>query len=252
MTAHIYSLQAQVDALHASVSAWWNTSSSNSTFDNGSHIPRLSPPARTISETPGSQSQYESNQQYERPRSQEPTSNVYRTGNTQSAHQVGIVAPEDPVDNTEGTLQPVQVEEQSAFHRDKDPLWRIGRVEALRLLSVYENDIGTMEPLIDTRKLTEQAMTLYAFMEAAIKTQLFRGDLLGSDTLEGDYVHALKMVLAIALVVENGGESELAQDLFESVRPAVEKKMWSTDVDFPSVTLIALVVSVPQACYFFP
>ena len=57
-------------------------------------------------------------------------------------------------------------------------------------------------------------------------------------------VQTLKMVLAIALTLENREESKMGRALFESVRPAVERKILGTEVDFGSVTIIALVVSL--------
>ena len=79
-----------------------------------------------------------------------------------------------------------KVESSLALHPEKDPIWSIDRTQALRLLLVYEDEIGSMESLVDTVNLGDQAMMLFDFMEAAIKTRLFRGDLYGADALDGD------------------------------------------------------------------
>ena len=109
------------------------------------------------------------------------------------------------------------------FHRGKDPLWMVPQAEAVRLCQVYEDEMGLMYPVLDIEDVIAYAQQLYPFMEAARRTGLMQQGMPGSDTLDDADTSILKLVIAIGLVVEAGGRSDLAKRLFQSVQSTVDK-----------------------------
>lgn len=131
----------------------------------------------------------------------------------------------------------------SAVHPSKDPIWSINREEALRLCRVYEEEIGIMYPLVDIEKLTQQINLLYTFMEAALRTGFAQRGLPGSDGLQDDSTNILKMILAVTLIVEGSGQSDLGQRLYLSMKPVIDSKLWEP-LDIRTIQLYGLVVSL--------
>lgn len=134
------------------------------------------------------------------------------------------------------------------IHPTKDPIWSIHREEAVRLCKVYEEEIGIMYPVVEITTVTNQANLLYTFMEAATRTGFAQRGLPGSDSLHDDSTILLKLILATTLVVEGGGQSELGQRLYLSVKPVIESKLWEPH-DIKNIQLFAIVVCPPQATH---
>lgn len=129
------------------------------------------------------------------------------------------------------------------IHPTKDPIWSIRREEAMRLCRVYEEEIGIMYPVVDITTVTSQANLLYTFIEAATRTGFAQRGLPGSDSLHDDSSILLKLILATTLVVEGGGESELGQRLYLSIKPVIESKLWEPN-GIKTIQLYAIVVSI--------
>ncbi|KAE8354597.1 putative C6 transcription factor [Aspergillus coremiiformis] len=119
-------------------------------------------------------------------------------------------------------LSPTQV----LTMRPGDPLWAIGKDEALRLCEVYEEEMGIMYPVLDLQQLLSQANILYDqtctgdLSEASLR---FHG---GEKELSDYDVHILRLVLACALTVEASGNSDLAMRLFGNVQEVVDSCVW--------------------------
>ncbi|KAJ6024430.1 hypothetical protein N7540_005227 [Penicillium herquei] len=128
------------------------------------------------------------------------------------------------------------------IHPTKDPIWSIRREEALRLCKVYEEEIGIMYPLVDITTVTNQANLLYTFMEAATRTGFAQRGLPGADSLLDDNSILLKLILATTLVVEGGGESDIGQRLYHSIKPVIESKLWGPH-DIRNIQLFAIVAT---------
>ncbi|KAI4170994.1 MAG: hypothetical protein LQ343_004531 [Gyalolechia ehrenbergii] len=107
----------------------------------------------------------------------------------------------------------------------KDPLWTIGKDEAIRLCRVYDEEIGMMYPMLDIEQIIEKADKTFSFAEAAAKTGLVDRSKSSADSMHSQDVHILKMILATVLILEGGGQSELGSALFETVRGACESKL---------------------------
>jgi hypothetical protein len=104
-----------------------------------------------------------------------------------------------------------------------------------------------MYPLVDIDHVVQQVNLLYTFMEAAIRTGLMHRGLAGTDGLEDDSTNIIKLIFATILVVEGGGQSQLGQRLYLSVKPAIESKIWDT-LDVKTIQLLGLMVSSNYYC----
>lgn len=128
-------------------------------------------------------------------------------------------------------------------HPNKDPLWVIRREEAIRLLRVYEEEIGLMYPFIDIEKLMAHTNLLYTFIEAADRTGFAKRFKSGPDYLSDDESCVLKMVLAITLVVEGNGQSLLGAQLFGGVKRKIDDQLWKPG-EISTIKLLTLMVSI--------
>jgi hypothetical protein len=186
------------------------------------------------------------------PRFQGPTSSAFSFDVAKSSLQsIGIAAAEESVPDDLTTAHPSPVETprhlaplcMTTVHPSKDPIWSIKRHEAIRLCRVYEEEMGLMYPIFEIDTVISQTNQLYTFLEAATRSGSMRQ---GSpaDCLQDDNTTHLKLILAITLMVEGNGQSELGQHLFSSVKPIVHMKMWEP-VDIKIIQLFSLVVSIP-------
>ena len=136
-------------------------------------------------------------------------------------------------------------------HSNKDPIWKIGKEEAIRLCRVYEEEMGIMYPIIDMERTITQVNTLFSFTEAAARTGLVNRAMPGPDRLSNNDIDILKMVLATALVVEGEGQSDLGRALYESCREAFEGRL-SGPVEIKGLILLVLVVWIThESCLRF-
>lgn len=130
-------------------------------------------------------------------------------------------------------------------HPTKDPLWLIDANEVTRLCHVYEEEIGIMYPVVDLAKIIKHANGLYKFISASLRTGFGQVSLPGNDAFDDEDTTVLKMILAITLVVEGNGRSDVGQRFFESAKPAVDMKL-VTNTGIQSVELLVL-----TATYYF-
>lgn len=211
---------------------------------NGSHTESLSP-GQALSTT--SLNRVRS----KHPRFHGPTSSAFNFDVARSSlHDMGIAPNEDsmhddltptPSETPRFDLSQATAAQIVAMHPSKDPIWFIQREEAIRLCKVYEEEIGLMYPIFDIDKVITRTNLLYNFLEAAQKTGFARRDLPGLDGLQDDDTLNLKMILATTLVLEGNGQSNLAQRLFETVKPIFYAKILEP-VDVKSVQLLTIVV----------
>ena len=121
-----------------------------------------------------------------------------------------------------------------------DPLWRVGKDEAIRLCQVYEEEVGIMFPMLDLDKIISKVNLLYSF-ETSPPPDL-ANHVSSSTSVDTDDVNILKMILATSLTLEGSGESALGKTLFESARGACEMRLWDP-VDINGLILLVIVVS---------
>lgn len=121
-----------------------------------------------------------------------------------------------------------------------DPLWSIGKTEALRLCHVYEEEMGVMYPMVELELLLQNVHLLYGPTEGGSWPRA-PGQAQYDEELDDDDVNILRLVFACALTAEASGSSELAMSLFDSVRDAADHYVWAPP-EINSITLLALVV----------
>ncbi|KAF1841157.1 uncharacterized protein K460DRAFT_359678 [Cucurbitaria berberidis CBS 394.84] len=249
MSAHISSLQQQVDDLFHNLSSLQSQVEVHSNDSMGTpfhpqeyqQTPML-PPSSTRSRTKSFS---------KHPRFHGPTSSAFNLGVARSSLKtMGITAGEDgedegvvthdatprpspPIPNTILSL-PKQM------HADKDPIWSISKHEAIRLVHVWHEEMGVMYPILEVEKVLRYTEMLFSFVEAAHRSGLMQGALPGADAIMDDQTSVLKLVLAITLVLEGRGKDPLGEKLFENVHKVVEKTSLSEPVSLQGINLLAL------------
>ena len=262
MTAHIQSLQEQVNNLYSNLEA---LRGGQGYITQPNHVQDSFPlhPALVHTDTSGPyrHASSPSHARGSQPRFQGPTSSAFSFDVARSSLQtMGIAAPELQEDGgfnddaMDPRVSPRQLQAPLAsmmVHPNKDPLWKIGKEEAIRLCRVYEEEMGIMYPIIDMEKTISQANLLFTFTEAAARTGLMNRTMSGSDRLANNDVDILKMVLALALIAEGDGQSDLGRMLYESCREAFERRV-SGPVEIKGLILLVLVVWTPTSLFLRP
>lgn len=99
-------------------------------------------------------------------------------------------------------------------HSDKDPLTEMSSEEALRLCAVYEDEVGSTIPMLNMDALTAKVKTFWSFMESMRRVGfLQRGVEAGEPFMDGETL-ILKLVLAIACVIDGGASTETGRAIF--------------------------------------
>lgn len=241
MANQIRDLQEQVNDLYAHLNAMrggqtpYPVTANMSAGDPVSYRNALSP-----SRSRGSHSQF-----------QGPTSSAYNFDVAKSSLQtMGIAEPHLPeegggVDIDPALGAPHQQQAPMApmvTRAHKDPLWQLQKDEAIRLCKVYEEEMGMMYPMLNMDKTIAQTVTLFDIMDSARAANATQPELPVSDQLTGHDVHIVKMVIALGLMVEAYGQSELARAICDSCREAFESTL-SRPVEIDGLILLVLVVS---------
>jgi hypothetical protein len=249
MTAHITSLQQQVDDLFHNLSSLRTQVDAHSSgngaigtpFTAHEYAPMLPPSARSRTRSFS-----------KHPRFHGPTANAFNLGVARSSLKtMGITAAEEGEDEGAATNDPTprgsppfvgQLTAKGPLHSDKDPIWSISKQEALRLVHVWHEEQGIMYPIVDMDKILRYTEMLFSFVEAAARSGLMQGAMPGADSIMDDQTSVLKLVLAITLVMEGGGKDSLGEKLFENVQQVIERIL-SEPVSLQSISLLTLTVS---------
>lgn len=56
--------------------------------------------------------------------------------------------------------------------KSRDPIWKFGKDEIIRLCRVYEEEIGLMYPVVDIEQVIVHGKNLYEFIGSALRTGL--------------------------------------------------------------------------------
>ena len=100
----------------------------------------------------------------------------------------------------------------------KDPLWSLNQEEALRLCRLYQEEVGSMYPMLNIDKTLCKAKTMFHFLDSMKRVGLLREEIEQGDSLDDEDTLVLKMILATSLTIESGGHTDLGRSLFENVR----------------------------------
>lgn len=172
-------------------------------------------------------------------RFQGPTSSVFNINVANSSLQrMGLSDPSlteadghDYEDLDSTASQQRQASHPLASQYAKDQIWSIGKDEAVRLCRVYDEEIGMMYPMLDIERVTEKADKLFTSAEAAAEHALVDGYKPSTDSMQSSDIDILKMILATALFLEGGGQSELGSAIFDSVRGCESKLGGPPDIE---------------------
>ncbi|KAF2461016.1 fungal-specific transcription factor-like protein [Lineolata rhizophorae] len=269
MDAQINSLQEQVNTLFSNLNALRNClDASIASTVEGSPYSQSQPPRAVASlsqrsphSAPDASPARDTINQPKAHRFRGPTSAAFNLGVAKSSLQtmgIPVTGAEDGVEEAIGSREGSLVaspppampakqtfENNRQIHWNKDPIWQVGKEEALRLCRLYQDEITTMYPVFDMDRLIAHATLLYRFMEAADRAGLVQSGLPGADSLLDDFTCVLKLVLAVALVLEGDGKSELGERLFQAVRPIVEAQSLN-EVSVKGIRLLVI-----SAIYYF-
>lgn len=180
-----------------------------------------------------------------------PTSAVFNLGVAKSSLQhMGITQDEDgeagltTQDGTPtGTPPPmIQPDLPKSLHADKDAIWSLSKDEAVRLIHVWQDEMGIMYPVVDIDRLIRHATLLFTFMEAARRSGLMESSMPGADAIHDEQTNNLKLIVAIALTLEGSGKSDLGRRLWDCVKTPIETIGFSPP-DVRGLQMLVLAVS---------
>ncbi|TVY16790.1 putative transcriptional regulatory protein [Lachnellula arida] len=247
MNSQIASLQEQVDDLYA------NLSSLRSNGEALSFPPPQSERSMSMSQTtPRSpHSNYRSTPRH--PSYRGPTSSAFSMDVAKTTlHKMGYQGLGDEVMNQDATpipsppaIQPPSLATINGIpHKDptRDPLLSFSKEEMTRLCRVYEEEMGIMYPVVNIEQVIIHGANVYNFINAAFRTGLTSTNEPGRGINDEQSV-VLKMVLACAAAVEDDGQSEIGNRLFESVKEIADRYLSREAVEMknlPFLTLVAI------------
>lgn len=138
-------------------------------------------------------------------------------------------------------LRPILAPPSPPFQKPPpDPLWEFDKNEMIRLCQVHEEEVGIMYPVIQMDTVIEYAKFLATWMDTAKRNGLVpsHGTPEGINDMK---TCVLKIVMCCALVVEEHGNSARATQLYESMRPIIDRKLMSERADVDDMPFMALV-----------
>ncbi|KAF2267049.1 fungal-specific transcription factor-like protein [Lojkania enalia] len=256
MSSHISALQDQVDQLFLSLNSLKSQVDAQSVGSMGTPY-NTQDYARSMSigqtpVLPASPAHQRTKSFSKHPRFHGPTSSAFNLGVAKtSLKTMGITGPEDgedegvttqdvtPMGSPPPPIATTVPAPRPSMHADKDPIWSLTKLEALRLVRVWHEEMGMMYPFMDIDKVLHYADMLFSFVEAASRSGLMQGALPGADAIMDDQTTLLKLILAIALILEGYGKSPLGEKLFDNVHKVVERTL-SDPVDLKGINMLAL------------
>ncbi|KAG9245625.1 fungal-specific transcription factor domain protein [Calycina marina] len=140
--------------------------------------------------------------------------------------------------------------DQSVGHREarrRDVLLELSHDEVVRLCRVYDEEIGTLYPILDLEELITHVKNLYTWISTVSNTNLVSKNHHKSNITD-DQTCVLKMVVAVSLLLEGNGESELGYRLFESVRENADRSLHGESLELKRLPFLVLVAMFHYHC----
>jgi hypothetical protein len=254
MIGHISTLQSQVDQLYSNLNAL-RTHVDNATSLGLESSPYSQPSYSRSLSIPSAAGAMAGHRQQpptpKHPKFRGPTSAAFNLGVAKSSLQnMGITGSEEALDEgitthdeTPSTSPPPgQIFLPKPLHASKDAIWSLSKEEAIRLVRVWQDEMGTMYPIVDIESLTRHIGLLYTFMDAARRSGLMEPGMPGADAIYDDQTVLLKLIVSIALTLEASGKSDLGRKMWECVKTSVEAHQFDSP-DLKSLQMLALSVS---------
>jgi hypothetical protein len=249
----ISSLQESVDSLYS------NLNSLRSQVDNGGLTLNASPydqspyPPLPDPTTSGLMIPNRPTPTPKHPKFRGPTSALFNLGVARSSLvHMGIAGEdggEDGLMTHDGTpTGSPPPNQRPVLHASKDAIWSLNKDEAIRLIYVWQDEMGTMYPIVDIEGLVRHTGMLFTFMEAARRSRLMESSMPGADAIYDDQTNLLKLIVAVALTLEGSGKSELGKKMWESVRTSVEAQLFEAP-DLKGLQMLGLAVRIGAIIY---
>lgn len=154
---------------------------------------------------------------------------------------LGTKAGEQDISNLDSAL-PRDVLSTSVMERASDPLWQLQGEEALRLIALYDDEVNSVYPIIDIPRITGHVGQIYRNSTFSLGSDTRLSD---ANTLTETELDILKLVLAISLVIEGKGTTDLGACLVDSVQAACNQK--TRDIRADKNVVLQLVLEVRAA-----
>lgn len=169
---------------------------------------------------------------------QGPTSSEYSLGIARSSlRTMGI---DDSLEDT-ANGQDIPLTRFGGPPPEKDPIWSINKDEGLRLCRVYDEEMGSLYPVLDMNKVTRHATLFFTFVDAAIRNNPLLTLGPGYESMQDEETDVLKIVMACAMVLEGSGSSELGKRLIKSVSNTADSRIMG-NVTLKDVQILTLIV----------
>lgn len=162
----------------------------------------------------------------------------------------GQVGDTDETEHSEPTptsrsVSPPARSEEDATVLPENPLMALTEADALRLVDVYDEAIGIMYPVVDTASIRRFLVDYYRHRIASPSDVVLHRS--RQDNKDWWFfardAEVLKIVLAIALLAESHGRSELGACLASSVEKTFGKeRTWVPEVDMKELIILVLLV----------
>lgn len=137
----------------------------------------------------------------------------------------------------ESTTAPSPAAVSDVEAMSNDPLGCLGKEEALRLVTVYENNVGLMYPCIDLDSVR-------SYVNDYFKDGPTPPGMTDQDWFFARDAEVLKILLATALLTESHGRSERAALLADSVEDRFATRLKIPEVDMKELLILTLLACI--------
>lgn len=120
------------------------------------------------------------------------------------------------------------------------PLLSLSHAEAMRLVDVYEDECGSVYPLIDIVHLRNFATEVYESVTVSTNPTTWRAFKL--DQSSKRHFNTLEIVLAIALVIEGHGATHLSSALMDELEAEIDHRPSGVSADTHLAEILTLMV----------
>lgn len=119
------------------------------------------------------------------------------------------------------------------------PLRMLTKVEALRLVDLYEEVVGNLHPLFNQKRFRSQVEAVYTAIESN-QADIERQCKVDSDTMDN-----IKAALAIPLLALGIGNSDIATSLYASIQDKIQNAVFTPIKSVKKIVLLLLTVGLP-------
>ncbi|KAH8815493.1 hypothetical protein F5884DRAFT_180758 [Xylogone sp. PMI_703] len=173
----------------------------------------------------------------------QPTAEIEGLVRSSISDDEAIDCSQDAVENESTDSVPVHPESFALTEGGRklslDPLQKLDLDEVTRLLRLYDDLIQAQYPFLEMELLIQQTQELYVLLQSpSVPYDNTTTPMIGMDI---DGVRILKLVLAIALVLDGKDNASLANTLYKSLESHVRDKMWGGVSNVKGLVLVVLV-----------